>query len=369
MKTRASRSGSAILTVLGIITVVSIVSGMLSFSATQQMRSGQITRDMLRARLIAESGLNKAYNSVRSDFASAVSYAATDSLGGGTCTVTAQPQSEGAERRVQLTSEGVCGMGRAKVTVDLENRPVVEPAEGSEDNFFPLSYDVLVGASMTITGNFNAEVAAFHANGAVVVQGSSSSVEVPTFSSASTVTFKGAAKNNIGKTAVALSGQPSQAISSAALTAAINSLKAYAESHGAVYASGSDIPANPPGGVAYCTGSSDGWNKVGTGCFIFDGAFNAVANVKITAVDGYPALIVTSVDDVKFAGHTEIDGALILPNASLMLSGQAVIYGPVLIGQDWKGTGSAELFAGDGQGFSLPPEEQVTDNVVVTTWH
>jgi hypothetical protein len=33
------------------------------------------------------------------------------------------------------------------------------------------------------------------------------------------------------------------------------------------------------------------------------------------------------------------------------------------------GNGTADLHAGDGQGFTLPPTGTVADNVVVTAWH
>ena len=60
--------GSALLIVLGIIVVVSITTGALSYHATQQMHAAKVTREQLKARLIAESGLNKAYHAIRNDF-------------------------------------------------------------------------------------------------------------------------------------------------------------------------------------------------------------------------------------------------------------------------------------------------------------
>jgi len=364
MKTRNNRNGSAILTVLGIITVVSIVCGMLSFSATQQMRACQITRDMLRARLIAESGLNKAINAVRNDFDAAVAYAATDSFGGGNCTVLAQPQAEGADNRVQLVSEGVCGMGRAKVTVDLENRPLIE-SDDDEDNFFPLPYDVTVGSTMTLQGNFSTDVFSIHANGKI--SNNSSAVSLPagsTVSSSGTITLKKGVSAGVTVTP----NQPLQPVSTAALTAAIDALKAYAQSHGAVYETAADIPANPPGGIAWCKGGSAGWSETGTGCFIFDGAVGVI-HPNITSTDGYPALVVTSASDIKLNAGSVIDGAMILPNSSFTFNGTATINGAILVGQVFSPSGTANLYAGDAQGFTLPPDEQVTDNLVVTTWH
>ncbi|MDD4101309.1 MAG: hypothetical protein PHU80_01590, partial [Kiritimatiellae bacterium] len=64
-----------------------------------------------------------------------------------------------------------------------------------------------------------------------------------------------------------------------------------------------------------------------------------------------------------------INGALIIPNGSLHINGTATINGAIVIGQSMSGNGTANLFAGDGQGFSLPPDPSVTDNVVITAWH
>lgn len=42
---------------------------------------------------------------------------------------------------------------------------------------------------------------------------------------------------------------------------------------------------------------------------------------------------------------------------------------PVLVGQTFTGSGTAELFASGAQGFSLPQNETQTDNVIITAWH
>lgn len=360
---KEQRSGSAILVVLGIISVVSIVCGMLGFSATQQMRSARITRDLLAARLIAESGLNKVYLGIRNDFAKlGGEYTEQGTFGGGTYTVTATVIGEGESPRAQLVSQGVCGLGQYTVAVDVENRPLAMTEESGEGRFFPLAFDLLVGGVLNLKGNFKAEVTAIHANGNVTLTGSSK-VDATTISSAKAVAWKNPPAN-----VTLLPNQAAVEISAAALTAAINDLKQHAIENGAVYASGAQIPASPPGGVAYCTGSDSGWSGTGTGCFIFEGTFSS-KHVTINNVNNYPALIVLSPSSVQFNAGATIKGALILPSSSLKLNGHAAIYGPIIIGQTMTGNGTADLYAGDGQGFNLPPVETVTDHVVITVWH
>jgi len=368
MKKNRENKGSALLIVLGIITVVTITAGAMSFTATQQMRSAQITRDMLKARLIAESGLNKAYNSVKTDFTRISSCSEKGELGGGTFTVHAVTALGGNPNRAQLVSEGLCGLGRAVVSADLENIPVKTGDDDASDDFFPMFYDLLVGGDLLLNGNIRALFDAIFSNGTLTV-GGSSFLGATKLSSAKEVVIKNPKK--VSGPYTTEENCPPQAISPEALTAAIDAFKAYAQANDAVYASGADIPVAPPGGVAYCTGGSDGWSKKGTGCFIFEGevAFQG-SGVDLQSVNGYPALIVLSASEVKFNSAAVIHGAIILPNASFKVNGHAEIHGAILVGQGMGGNGTADLYPGDdGQGFNLPDQESVTDNVIITAWH
>ena len=363
MKKKNDRcKGAAILAVLGIISIVAIVCGMLGFTASQQMRASQITRDMLKARLIAESGLNKAYNAIKSDFSKAKAYSEQASFDGGTYAVKSTSVTGGGANRAKLVSQGVCGLGRSEVSMDVENRPKVSVDENSSDNFFDLTFDLFSGGPMTISGNCGVNVTLIFSNGTIDM-GGSSSVSALIIASASTIDTK-----KLPSDVTLKPNQPAQEVYTAALKAAIAAFKAYAQKNGAVYSSAADIPASPPGGVAYCTGSDAGWSGDGTGCFIFEGTFSG-KHLNVTSVDGYPSLIVLSPSDIKLNAGTVLNGAVILPNSSLRFNGHAVIYGPLLVGQTMTGLGTADLYAGAGQGFNLPPTETANDNVVVTAWH
>ena len=176
-KKQGQRNGSAVVAVLGVISVIMIVSGMLARSATRQMRATQITREMLKARLIAESGLNKAYNAVKTDFDRLNGFTEPLALGGGSCTVRAEMlTSEGGRGRARLISEGVCGLGRARVSADLENVTRVlgdDQSDSMAGDYFDLLFDLLVGGILDLKGNFKATVTDIHANGNVKLTGSS----------------------------------------------------------------------------------------------------------------------------------------------------------------------------------------------------
>jgi hypothetical protein len=363
---RKQRRGSALLVVLGIIIVISITTGALSYHATQQMHAAKVTREQLKARLIAESGLNKAYHTIRNDFSLVDDYAEEAAFGDGYYSVEAIPlatdEGNGAQR-AQLVSSGVCGIGRARVAMDVENRPVTTPDDTS-DTYFALLYDLLVGGELDLKGNFKADVTTIHANGDATIKGSAET-DAKTVSSAGTVAWKKA-----DGTVTLLSNQSPVSVLTEALQAAIQSFIDCAYDNDAVYARGADIPASPPGGVAFCTGNPDGWSRSGDGCFIFagDASFQGGA-LDVNSVNGYPAIIVLGTGEVKMNSGSEVHGAILVPHGSMKINGHAVIYGPILVGQGMTGNGTADLYAGDGQGFNLPPDATTTDKVVITAWH
>ncbi len=362
------KNGSSLIVVLGIVLIVGISTGALSYHATQQMHAAKVTREQLKARLIAESGLNEAFHAIQNDFSLVNSYDKEADFGDGTYTVVAAPMvtADGSvvPNRAQLVSEGVCGIGRATVSIDLENRPFTVPDDDLADNFFNMFYDLLVGGTLDLKGNFEVDFSDMHANGDATISGSAA-LDGKTVSSAGTVTWKKA-----DGTITLLSNQSPVEIITEALIQVINDFIAYAQENNAVYASGADIPETPEGGVAYCSGSADGWSRQGTGCFIFagDASFQGQA-LDVTSVSGYPALIVLGTGEVKINSGSEVHGAMLVPFGSVKINGHAAFFGPILVGQGMTGNGTAELNAGDGQGFNRPPTQITADNVVITAWH
>ena len=360
-----TRSGTAIITVLGLVALISGTSGYMAYTASQEMHISRVLRESLKAKLIAESGLNTAYQLLKTDFSRATGLRLENSFGAGNYIVTSIPDPNSA-KRFQLISNGTCGTyGKFKVAADVENRTILSSGSGSGTPFFPLSFDILAGGSIDLSGNFKAFVKQIFANGNVAIN-KGSNIDTLIVGSAGTVTFK-----NFSGTKTVLQNQPAVNIRPAELTAAIDALKAYAEKNGAKYSSGSQIPASPPGGIAWCTGNGSTWSGSGTGCFIFEGdvPMQGGGAQTITSVNGYPALIILGTGQVKINAQTEVHGAILIPNGSAWLNGGAQIYGPILVGQSITGNGTADLYAGDAQGFNLPPVETITDNVLITAWH
>ncbi len=355
---RKQEQGSALVTVLGIILVVSIASGMLSFMATQQMRAAEINREMLKARLIADSGLHKAYNDVKHSLKNVTAiYGSkkTESFGQGTYTVggTVWQAADGA-RWARLESKGVCGIAHSTTSMLLKNE-----SGSSTNNFYDMTYNLLVGAALSLNGNFAANVKTIHANGDVTISGSADGTAVRVTSAGVVSIKKQDASEFVG-----LSRQSPKEIFTAALRVAIDTFIAYAEINGAVYKPGDTIPMSPPGGVAYCMGKSSdfnpSWGGAGNGTFIFLGDVDLQGSgVNLNAQNGYPALIGLGTGQVKINSKAVVNGAMILPNGSMHLNGGAKINGAILVGQSMTGNGTADLNAGVGTGFNLPDYDYV----------
>jgi hypothetical protein len=360
-----ARAGTAIITVLGLVALISMASGYMAYTASQEMQMSRVLRESLKAKLIAESGLNTAYQLLKTDFSRASGLRLEGQFGSGTYVVTSIPDATNT-KRYQLISNGTCGtLGKFKVAADVENRAIVGAGSGGGSNYYPLNFDILSGGSIDLSGNFKALVDQIFANGNILIN-KGSNIDTLLIGSAGTVTFK-----SFTGTSTVQNNQPAVNIRPAELIAAIQALKDYAISKGQVYSSGSQIPAAPDGGIAYCTGDASTWSGSGTGCFIFEGdlPLQGGGAQNITSVDGYPALIVLGTGQVKINSTTVIQGAILIPNGSAWLNGGAQIYGPILVGQSINGNGTADLYSGAQQGFNLPPVTTTTDNVIITAWH
>jgi hypothetical protein len=353
---RSSETGTAIITVLGLISLICISSGYLAYTASQEMHMSRVLRESLKAKLIAESGLNAAYNMLKTDFSQANDLSVESEFGNGKYVVTSTPDAD-SPFRYKLTSNGTCGeYGKYKVSADVENRQIT----ANDDDEFELEYDFLGLGSITISGNFNADVDAIHGNGNVTMGGGSSTAAT-TISSSGTVTIN----KKVTPAPTTADGVPIETLP-AGLDAAIDELIAFARQNGEVYADGVAPSASPNGGIAVCEGFPPANWTGGTGCYIFLGGGKIVLNnVTINNVGGYPSLVFKNMAEISFTGNVDLNGAVLLTASTLKFTGNAEVNGSLVVGGTVDGNGTANLTGGDG--FTRPPT--VTDNVVISAWH
>ena len=115
-----TQRGSVLVMTFILILTVGLVGSALYATSSQQILSTINTRDHLKARAIAESGINEAYNRLKYDFSLAgepTNFPPT-AFGGGAYDVTVTLIGTNIAR---LDSIGTCGRSTARVTVDLIN--------------------------------------------------------------------------------------------------------------------------------------------------------------------------------------------------------------------------------------------------------
>jgi hypothetical protein len=362
-KLKNARSGTAIITVLGLVALISMASGYMAYTASQEMHMSQVLRESLKAKLIAESGLNTAYQLLKTDFSKAPGLKLENTFGDGNYVVTSAPDPASAFR-FQLTSHGTCGKyGKYKVGADIENRQRITSLDPN-DRFFKLLYDFLVLSSMYLNGNILDASATIHANGNIKLGGSSSIPSDAKISSTGTIDD---GKLNLPASSMQENAQP--VTLPEGFSAAIDELIAFARQNGEVYKDGEAPSSAPQGGVAICEGFPPSNWTGGTGCYIFLGGGKIVLNnLTINNVDGYPSLVFKNTAEISLTGNVVLNGAVLLPSSSLKFTGNAAVYGPLVVGLPVDGNGTADHYAGPiGQGFNLPPI--ITDNVIISAWH
>lgn len=122
-KEKQGRQGFAMIVALSfLVLMVLVATGVLAFGQ-QQMHAARRTRDYLKAKVIAETGLNIAFNDIRGNVALVAGYTGTKTaFGDGTYAVTItniSTSADGRTRLLRLTSVGWCGIaeGRASLAV------------------------------------------------------------------------------------------------------------------------------------------------------------------------------------------------------------------------------------------------------------
>lgn len=356
-----NKNGTAIITVLGLVCLICIVSGYIAYTASQEMRISRVIRESLKSKTIAESGLNVAYSLIKTNFSIINNLNLYQPFGNGTYKVTSYPDMNNSNR-FKLVSVGTFGeLGRYKVSADVENRQTFSQ-QNIQDSFFSLGFDLLCLSDINISGNFGAGVNSIHGNGNIRVTGASV-LEALTITSSGTVSLKKEIPGVTIETSVPLVPNPRN------LHYTINELIAFAIQNSEVYKDGEYPSANPIGGIAVCTGFPNPNWRGGTGCYVFLGGGKIVLNgVTVNNVNGYPSIVFLNPSNVSFTGNVTLNGAVLLPYSSLNFNGNSNIYGPLVVGASISGNGSANLFSGVfGQGFNRPPN--ISDNVVISAWY
>jgi hypothetical protein len=149
-RSRSQRNGSAILTVMFVIMVMMIVAGSLHAFSSAMPRRVRLMTDAIRAKAIAEAGINRGYSMLREDYAGNLSaFPLSDAaFAGGGYHVRLVNLST---NRVRLVSDGHFGAADALVGIDARNAAIYDP--GSRDApLSPFAYAIFANGNFFING-------------------------------------------------------------------------------------------------------------------------------------------------------------------------------------------------------------------------
>lgn len=176
-KSSAARRGSSLLMVLGVIAVVAVATASIA-SLTLNL-PGWMRRqtDAIRAKAIAEAGLNEAYARLRDDFSLRYQPLAFGqrSFAGGTYNVTVTPV---GERAARLLSVGRYGIAEVRVGMDVRNAAAQSGDSGSDQRPpNPWQYAMFANGNLRLNGTPPTVRGALHSNQEFRLSGNPRNIE------------------------------------------------------------------------------------------------------------------------------------------------------------------------------------------------
>lgn len=179
MKTNDKRLGSAIVTVMMVLTLLGTLIASIAYSSTVRAVNAQRLVSRIKATAIAEAGVAQVYSVLATNWAARFNTFSAVNYGGGTYCVSVTPDALNSNR-VVLVSTGQFSVVTASVVADLCNYGASGGGGGSSPPQGGLGagadafdYAMVSGGNMTFVGNMDMQIsnAWFHANGTMTGNG------------------------------------------------------------------------------------------------------------------------------------------------------------------------------------------------------
>ncbi len=374
---RCVKKGSALVTTFAVVILVAAVcSGMYAFSS-QQLLSTTRTRDFLKARVIAEAGINQAYNQLKFNFDAKDNddLFPESEFSDGTYDVDVVTVGTNTARLVSL---GKCGLAQATVKVDLLNQERTnldwQQNETEIDPSLFTNYAVLTGGmiswggggevqgggkirtnnrlEMKGGGEFRGPGIVVYSSQQIYIQGSSEIL-----GEAHAPSFDGKTQNITTKVTEAV---PFVTIPLIDLTAYYRHALANNEvKTTTTFQLNSDY--TPEGGVLWVNGNIKISNGSINGCIIATGDIAISTSRTMTSVNGYP-LLISRDGTIKITSTPTMSGLIYARGGSVDWQGGGTLSGAIVAAGALNKSGGSDMiinFTG------LPPA--APDTVVVNT--
>jgi hypothetical protein len=149
------RRGAALITVMGVVVLMAVVGASVVAMGRQQVYSAQRTRDFIKAQINAESGVNYAYNVLKTNFlagqsANAFPLVSFTNNGGTYDPAVAYPA--GTSNLATVTCIGSYGSATAIAKADIRNYPIAT-TNAPPPLTNPYGFGVFCGGYMSYSGS------------------------------------------------------------------------------------------------------------------------------------------------------------------------------------------------------------------------
>lgn len=296
-----SNAGSALLAVMGIVFLIAIVAAGTVAMGRQQAFSSIHLRDYVKAQMIAEAGLNDAYNTIKTNFAARLDPANFPAkvFDGGTYDAYVVSVSS---NKASIVSTGLYGSATALVRADIRNYTTTTTNGAPIPGVSPYGFNILAGGDLVWAGNSDLQTSngflhcngTYSANGINTVRGNVESCLGILLKGGANITGTGEAPvisgGAVGDPVVG--PVPLVAVPNIDLTPYYNAALASNQ----VYTGTKTISGNitPPGGIMWVNGSLNIGVGTFTGCFIATGAITMQTTgndtITLNKVNQYPVL-------------------------------------------------------------------------------
>jgi hypothetical protein len=356
MKNKKNKSGSGLLVSFIMIFLISIICASMQQYSSQQTSSVRRTTDFLKAKSIAESGINYTYNNVKFNFnyINNPNLSTNNSFGDGFYTVKVLQVSTNT---AYLVSVGTCGNAKAKVSADLLNQRKIDPNLINNENMIDealfKNYSIIAGGKINWAGTGNIIGGKVRGCGPIELFGngklSGSGMEVI---SSKSINIQGNAEiNGIARSAI-IEGKIENIttkVKEPVLYIKTPNLDLYPYYQIAYFnnqiKTGSIIinkNFTPLGGILWVDGSVKISNGSFNGCIVATGDIEISTSANINSLNGCPVLISRD-GNIKITSTPTISGLVYTKTGNIEWQGGGVLNGAIISTGDVIKGGSSDL--------------------------
>lgn len=377
-----NQSGSALIAVMGVVLLMALIAAGMVALGRQQVFTAERMRDYVKAQMIAEAGVNDAYNLMKTNFAARLDDAnfPLKAFDGGTYDATVTPV---GTNKANIAAVGVYRSATCYSKANIENIPLIT-TNGLPPPTSPWAYGVFCNGYLSFNGSSTFRGSAhinnyFQGNGSVN-WGSATNPIYFECSGANGFSINGASTiiGTIRAPDINVHGTVSSAIEGPVPTIAmpIIDLTPYyqtALANGQVFNSSTINNAQNwgtiPGGVRWYNGNltvNGGGSITYKGCVIATGNMTLRGSTTQTQIANLPAFISRDGSITMNGAHT-ING-LVYAGGNMTFNGSGSVAGALMAGGNMIFNGAASLVV--NYVYSNPSGAQAgsQDHVIITAW-